>query len=327
MEVLAVQRSRIGRAARVALCALLGLGLGTRATSGAEPRWPGDLAVAPLAWTGLIFQVSGWLGEVRAELSLWTDAAGREAPGAPLAVPIATRGHGGTWVADLTTRIDPTWLPRRTSEFRAWFDPADGAVSGSTKLSLGPRPDRKIYRFTREGAERVRIEPRPGEAAAPPERWSQVVETFHPFRLADVGCRVVSDPAVLLFKISSLDRAGQAELAGHCVFSGKTLFEVDVEPLGVRRLAVDYRLRSEGAELRRAGRVAAVGFRVRARPVAGELDEDEVRLDLYVEEASRLPVLVRARVEVLGEVDVALAEVVAPRGAAALRPPAPRPGG
>ncbi len=307
---------RPGKRAAAALAALgLACALGA---SGARSAWRTEPAGGPVRWSALRYDAEGWLGTVSAEVRLWPGAlASLGAPAAPEGAGGGTIGDGDSWVARLVTRVDPALLPRKSSEIRAWFDPADGAVAGFTKLSLGPRPDRKVYRFARDGARRVRVQPGRGEESLLPRDWTRARTYFHAFEAETLGCRVVSDPAVLVFRISSAGSLDPADLEGWCVYSGKTLFSVEARIAGSRSVEADYRVRTDDGQTRRRGTVRTRVLRVLARPIAGE-PEDEMRVAIHLEEITRIPVQVTTRVELLGALDVKLSEVQAPKAAAEL---------
>ncbi len=242
------------------------------------------------AWETLRYEAKNAFGRVGGEIALR-----------------ATSDSAEAWVADARTWFRPRLLRDKGSERQTWFDPGDGAVERATRITTGPGPDKKIYRFTREGAHRVRIEPRPSEESLPPAQWSQVRESFHELATGAQGCAVVSAPEALLAGVSAAVAAGEAPPTGACVFLGKTFFRVAFRPAGLEQIDVNYRLR--GARGKRKGRAPARRVDVHAWPVAGELDiEEPFDLVLLVEEESGLPLRIRTPIAGFGEMDIALAE-------------------
>ncbi len=255
-----------------------------------EPRAPAPAVVIP-AWAALRYEAKNAFGRVGGEIALRATPAPAEA-----------------WVADVRTWFRPRLFRNKGSERQTWFDPDDGAVERSTKLTTGPRPDKKIYRFTPDGAHRVRIEPRSSEQELEPAQWSQVRESFHGIETAAHGCAVISAPEPLLAQVSAAVAAGEPPPSGACVFLGKTFFRVEFRPAGLERIPVNYRLR--GAGDKRKGRAPARRVDVHVWPVAGELDiEEPFDLVLLVEEETGLPLRIRTPVGGFGEMDIALAEV------------------
>jgi len=274
--------------------------VGARLASAADAP-PDPAAVPRPAWTALQFEASSWLASVRVEFEL------RPAPPGP-----ARGGDGASWLSIFRTRLESRILAEKTSETQARFEPATGMVSGYSKLLLGPSPNRKLYEFSRAGAERTRIEPAPGEAGDRPEVWSAVRKSFHPFEASALGCRLLSEPSVLVYEISSgaVDAGGHAD--GVCMFSGKTLFRLQIDDLGTRTLTVDYEIGASTPAQRRKGKLATECYRIFGQPVAGEQDEDDVHLEFCVDPSSHLPVQLTTGIRVLGTLSVRLVRVMAP---------------
>ncbi len=249
---------------------------------------------AALNWTALSYEAENALGRVGGEIALSPPPERRS-----------------TWVADVRTWFRPLLFWTKASTMRVWFDPRDGSVERLTKLTSGPRPDKKIYRFTESGAHRVRIEPDGSEGQLDPDRWThvQVRESFHDFRPAEHGCEVVSDPAAILVRLSSSEALAQGREERVCVLSGKTFYRVDLQPKGWERVRVDYRLTTgEGVETR-SGKTVTRRVKVRAHPVAGELDEEDLKLEIFVDEASGLPVQIRTPIAGFGSMEISLVKV------------------
>ena len=278
--------------------------------AGAWRAWAGGAASAPSdswrpAWSSLRFEASSFLANVSLDFEIQ--------PGPPGA---ASGGSGAVWLAIIRTRMDSTVLARKSSEIQARFDPGTGSVAGYSKLALGPSPDRKIYEFSPEGAHRTRIEPLPGESRDRPESWSAVRKSFHPFEARALGCQLLSEPSVLVYEIVSGGLSASSRAGGICVFSGKTLFRLDLQNLGSRTLAVDYDIGSRASVQRRTASVAAQCYRVVGRPIAGENDEEDIDVGFCVDPALHLPVELTSGIGPLGTLSMRLARVVAPHAPA-----------
>lgn len=280
---------------------VLGLGFclaGSRPMSAADAS-PARAAAPRPAWSSLRFEATSWLADVRVEFELRTEP------------PDAARGGSAEgWLSVFRTRMDSRVLARKTSETETRFDPGTGSVTGYTKLVLGPTPNRKTYQFSREGAARTRIDPRPGEARDRPETWSMVRKTFHPFETRALGCQLLSEPAVLVYEISSGALLASSHADGFCMFSGKTLFRLQIADLGSRTLDVDYEIDSRASTQRRNGRLEAECYRILGQPIAGENDEDDVHLEFCVDPRAQLPVQLSTGTGVLGNLSVRLVRVV-----------------
>lgn len=192
---------------------------------------------------------------------------------------------------------------------RVWFEPDSAAALERRKDRAGSRAYRKIFRFTPEGIESIRLAPADtSEAGLSPERWSRVEESSYPHpRGAD--CALVSEPTLLFYLVSAA-RVGPGEQIEICSFSGKTLsrlrLEVEVGP----RLRVDAAMLGSGGEGR--VEVETLRFRVHAEPVVPgqEVELDFLGLEgevaILVETERRLPVQIEGRLPPLGRLRVRL---------------------
>jgi hypothetical protein len=242
------------------------------------------------AWTSLRFGAKNAFGRVGGEIALRSPEQGPD-----------------TWIANVRTWFHPVLFWDKGWERQVWFNPDDGAVARSTKLTTGPKPDKKIYRFTAAGAHRVRIEPLPSETELEPTHWSQVRESFYEYRVEEHGCTLLSDPAALFARVSRAAAAGAPQPEGTCIFLGKTLYRVAFRRAGLEQVEVNYRVWGGGKK--RKGETQARRIEVYAWPVAGELDEEPMEVILLVEERSGLPLRIRTPVPGFGEMDIALEEV------------------
>jgi len=213
-------------------------------------------------------------------------------------------------LAELRTELAPILLAPRRALVQTWFDEASGGVSRRVTRAWEPRPDQKIYRFTPMGVERMRLEPRSGEADLPTSRWTHVRDSFIPFRAQDLGCDVVADAAALLYRATRLEAPSDATRLRACVFDGRTLYRLAIESGELRTLSVGYRVISAAGERHSPGTSRARLFRVRASAIAGDMESDPDPVEVFVDEESGLPVRAKLSVGALGTtVDVDLVEV------------------
>lgn len=212
-----------------------------------------------------------------------------------------------SWVAKLHTRMRSKLLPDNQATVRAWFDPATAIVTRFEKLSLGGEPNFKRFHFREGGVQRFRKEPVRGEDVRRPETWKSERESFVSFDAGSHGCRLISDPGVLVYLVSSGPGAWQEDPAA-CVVSGKTLYRVSLHERASGSQELRYRVRGGDPPLR-AGPMRVTRYEVIGQPVAGEMDESVTRMDLLVDSETQLPWKVVIR-EGPFRVDVQLAEVV-----------------
>jgi hypothetical protein len=257
-------------------------------TGAAQVQTAGD---SRIGWQRLVFRSGNLLTRFSAALEV-------------------TRGPDSL-LAELRTELSPILLTPRRSLVQTWFDDADGGVLRRVTRTWAPRPDEKVYRFTQEGVSRTRLEPLRGEAGLPTSRWSQVRESFIPFHARDLGCEVVSDAAALLYRASQLEAPGDAARLRACVFDGKTLYRLEIEPGETRTLPVGYEVLAAGGERRSPSTSRARHFTVRALPIAGEMEPYPTPVEIFLDEESGLPVRASLAVGDFGTiVDVDLAEIV-----------------
>jgi hypothetical protein len=289
---------------------LLALALLTLGMTSARPHPPAETTMRSRVtgvprFTALTYAASGAFGQLRAELE-FQPAAGAELT--------AGAGLEEAWVADVRMDSKPRLFWDKQTLMRTWFRPGDGEVLHATRLSVGRKSDRKVYRFRQDGAQRVRIEPsHPGEEDLPPGRWTHVKESFHAYSPDALGCSVVSDAAALFFLAASQDFSRGPGEAQHCLFSGKTLYELDIEPLGSGPFDVDYlEVFAKGNPTQRTGVVEALRWRMKARAVAGKLDEGDADLEVYLDAVTGVPLRIGSRMAGLGFLEVDLVRLVRP---------------
>jgi len=137
-----------------------------------------------------------------------------------------------------------------------------------------------------------------------------VRESFISFRAHDLGCDVVSDAAALIYRASRVGVPTDADLRA-CVFENRTLFRLAIESRETRTLPVRYKVRSAAGEHRSPRESRARHLVVRASPIVGEMGSRPTPVEVYLDEASGLPVRATLSVGDFGAtVDVDLVEVV-----------------
>ena len=246
---------------------------------------------APYEWRALHFSGSALLADFEAALELW-----EQAPAEP-----------GPWIAELRTQMRSLLLPDKETRVRAWFDPVTGAVARFDKLTLGPGPNFKRYRFREGGVQRTRREPLRTEEGQDYTAWSDERESFHRFDAAKHGCKVLSDPATLVYLVTWGPGSWARDPAA-CVFWGKTLYRLTLRPVDTLIHDISYRI-SGDVPHRRHARVEALRYDLVARPVAGNLEEEVTRLEILVDSGTGIPWRVVTR-EGPFAIDMELREVV-----------------
>ena len=260
-----------------------------------------------IAWTHLRYQGENLLGKLTATLTLRPPLH----DGAVKPRKHETTGGGLKTAMQLAlkTRIEPRFLPRRRSEIGVWFRPFDGAVLRHVKTRFGSDPYRKSYDFSASGVHRERRNPSDErEVKLPPEQWTRVRQAF--YGLSDHGCKVISDPAAMLYLASAPGFFAENAARTYCVFYGKHLYQVELRESGLQRAAVDYQALSAHQRERAQGLVETARVTIKAQPLDAsgpELPSSEY--EILLEKALRFPVRVHGVVAGLGEVTLKLEQV------------------
>jgi hypothetical protein len=181
-------------------------------------------------------------------------------------------------------------------------------------LKPGPGGSRKIYRFARDGAFRIRLEPDGrNEGSQPSENWTKTKQNFYPYDLPAAGCDQVTTPELLLYRASSRDPVtGDKPL---CAFVDDALYRVWLESRGEVLRPVDYVVNTGGTMHKYGGsrKLLRLALRVEpitpgADPAAFELLELRGTIAIYIDDGTRLPVLITGERAGAGELDIGLVE-------------------
>jgi len=288
--------------------------------AGEEP--PPALAAAdtghPVAgWSRLRYAAGGMVGSVSTQLEL-ADAAHRDMQVPPYTALANTTFQVATSpVMRLGIHVHTTTLfADSITEGTIWFDPGSGAVLQRDRLRPGWKGSRKIYRFGGAGASRIRLEPRDkAEAEQPSADWSKIKESYFPYDMTASGCKVVSDPILLLYLVSLPDYVNDSRSVQICTFFDDALYRVWLEPQGIERLEADYTVKSAGTLRKVSGRQETLKLLLRVEPVTAGADTSnfellELRgtLAIHLDTRSRLPVRISGERAGFGRLSIGLVE-------------------
>jgi hypothetical protein len=202
------------------------------------------------------------------------------------------------------------------TEGQVWFASGNLAVLQRDRLKPGAEGSRKIYRFTRDGAFRIRLEPNGREEARlPPANWTRLRRNFYPYDLPAAGCEAATSPELLLYLASSRDPLnGGIPL---CVFVDDALYRVWLESRGEAPRSVDFAMRTGGATRTVSGSRKALKLSLRVEPITPgadpasfELLELRGAIAIYIDTETRLPVLISGERTGAGELGVVLVKAV-----------------
>ncbi len=214
----------------IAVCLLSGNSLAAREES--SPAMP--------AWKKLVYEGSmlGLRSRIQIEVLKSSPQELRAATPALLEDVPLQRNPQHVLVMDIQAKGSNRYL----SSTRIWFDAGTGAVLQHEKTRTGKNPKRKVFRFTKEGASRIRQEPGSDrEAGMPVHTWSKIKPSFYPYDLKDAGCDTVTTPSVLLYLLSLDDTGAESSPPPRCVFFDGALYRVSFEDQGSEQLTVSYR--------------------------------------------------------------------------------------
>jgi hypothetical protein len=224
----------------------------------------------------------------------------------------------GAYMLASDTIIDSIFQPPVEILNRVWFDPKDATALGRIRLRKGEDDFKKTYRFTQQGVFRHRKEPvDQEEAKKDPEQWTDVVDTFYPHNLSQLGCPNVSERLLLVYIASAFEQLDNDKPLVLCVFGKRQLFEVQLKSAGLHSIKIDYVEKRQQNENRRQGKLKAQKILLETRPLESSLEKVEnfsflgfrKNIAFYIDPASRLPIQVSGEIPTVGKSTLKLQEV------------------
>ena len=198
-------------------------------------------------------------------------------------------------------------------EERVWFTAQDGLPYERDRLNQGDTVWLKSYCWEDQGVRRRKVEPGdPAEEQQPRNLWSQRTESLYRYPDGDAGCSVISDPALIVYKVSSL-----APVNGHgplelCVFGKKQLHRLLIRQEEASSLQVAYTVRSATREKTVVkGRILPLVYTVTAEniavadqaPEAFSLFGLEKDIRIYLDPVKGIPVRISGTADNIGALD------------------------
>jgi hypothetical protein len=274
-----------------------------------ESRSPG------VDWTGLRFEASRFGVSLTTTLEL-ADSSRREMQAPPYA---ALGNEGFQRVPGKVMRLDihavaASALEHYSTQGRVWFAARSIAVLQRDRLKPGPGGSRKVYRYTGDGAMRIRVEPNNREEGKqPPVDWTKIKRSFYPYDPIAAGCEFVTSPELLLYRASSGDPSNGGRPM--CVFDDDALYRVWLVPRDEAQRHVDYTVTSGGTGQKISGKRRILKLSLRVEPISPGADPADFELlelrgpvAIYLDTGNRLPVLISGERAGAGELDVRLVE-------------------
>lgn len=293
-------------------------GLGT-ASSRAQSFTNLKLDGGRISWSKLSFSAKSFAVSVTVDMQL------KALPAAEVAAALIASPRGiaiqpstpDAWHSVVNMSIDPIFRSPVKLMNEVWFNPKDAAALGWVRLDRGEDDQKKIYRFTREGVFRHRIEPRNRqEAKQNPEKWTDVKDSFYPYNLARLGCPSVSENLVLVYIVSAAVNSLIRLPMSVCIFGKRQLHNVRLRSGGIQTLNIDFIERRAQGDIRRQGKVEALEIIIEGTPMV--TDQEEVEkfsflgfhkdIAIFVDPVSRLPIQASGFLPTVGQVDLKLSE-------------------
>ena len=196
-----------------------------------------------VAWTRLLFHAKNFWVEVSTEIQLASIPANQiEALllSTPQGHPIRPASAGASQMT-VNTTIDPRFRSGVSIYNRIWFNSADATALGRIRLRRGEDDFKKIYRFTKQGVFRHRLEPKnKKEASQAPENWTDIKDSFYPYDQNRLGCPGVSERSLPIYILSAVTTYRLEDAFYLCVFGKRQLHRVTLRKAGESLLKINY---------------------------------------------------------------------------------------
>lgn len=201
---------------------------------------------------------------------------------------------------------------------QVWCDFKNAAALQRVRLRQGKKNWEKTYRFTNNGVFRLRKKPNdPNETNPPIEHWTNIEKSFYPYDLKSIGRPCVLEPSALMVLVSLFDFSIGSEPLSLCVFNKKQLHNVQIRATELKRLKVNYIEKSIKSEVWKAGEIDSIKISFKTRSLAGENQKSEEfsflglkgDFDIYIDQVSKIPVLVSGKIPGFGKLDIGLCKV------------------
>jgi hypothetical protein len=271
-------------------------------------------------WTQLSYKIKNFSTEVNVQVQLESlPAAEVEAAliKSPQGVPIKVWRPESNKISVLYT-VDSIFKPPVETINQVWFNPKDATVLGRIRLRRGKADFKKIYRFTEQGVFRHRREPiDQQETSKPPEKWTDLKDSFYTYDRDQLGCPNVTERMVLIYIASAAEISKSMQPLSFCVFGRRQLFHVRLKPEGFHSLKVDFIETKQQSEIRRRGEVGALKIALEIQPLASGLKELEdfsflgfqEDIAIFIDPVSDLPLQISGKIPMVGNLTIKLYEV------------------
>jgi hypothetical protein len=289
-----------------------------------SPTWAQSISHLKLdanqvAWTQLSFHAKNFWVEVSTDVQL-ASIPTSEIKALLLSTP---KGHPVRPAAPeasqmtINTTIDPAFRSPVNIYNRIWFNPIDAAALGRIRLRRGEDDFKKIYRLTKQGVFRHRMEPKnKREVSLAPEKWTDIKDSFYPYDLDRMGCSSVTESSLLIYIVSAAAASMQEDSLSLCVFGKRQLHRVTLRNAGVFPISVSFTEKTQQAETHKEGIVKTIKITLTSEPMESDLNEAEnfsflgFRRDIsiYLDPISQLPIQASGIIPTVGKTHLRLRE-------------------
>jgi hypothetical protein len=198
-------------------------------------------------------------------------------------------------------------------EERVWFTAQDGLPYERDRLNRGDALWMKSYCWEDKGVRRRKFEPEnPVEGQRSRPLWSQRTESLYRFPDNSTGCSAISDPALIVYKISRLAPGIGQDPFELCVFGKKQLHRLIIRQGQALPLKVAYTVQSATRERTVVkDRILPLVYTVTSENIAAADQAPEAfslfglqkDIRIYLDPSKGIPVRISGTAGPIGELD------------------------
>jgi hypothetical protein len=272
-----------------------------------------------VAWTRLSFHTKNFWVEVSTDVQLASMPASEiEALliSTPQGHPIRPASSEASQMT-INTTIDPKFRSPVNIYNRIWFNPADATALGRIRQRRGEDDFKKIYRFTKQGVFRHRMEPKnKKELSLVPEKWTDINDSFYPYDLDRLGCSGVSERSLPIYILSAAGTSKLEDSLSLCVLGKRQLHRVTLRKAGEHTIDVSFIEKRHEAQVHKTGTVKSIKFTLTSEPMESDLGEPEnfsflgfhKDISIYIDPVTHLPLQASGIIPTVGKANLKLRE-------------------
>ena len=273
-----------------------------------------------VSWTQLSFHAKNFWVEVSTDVQLASVPASEIETmmiSTPSGIPVQPEAPEA-YQMTIHTTIDPRFRSPVRIYNRIWFNPSDAKALGRIRLRREEDDFKKIYRFTKQGVFRHRIEPKnKKEARLAPREWTDRNETFYPYDQARLGCSGVSERSLPIYILSAALTSTLEDSMSLCVFGKRQLHRVTLRKAGRHPISVSFIKKNQQSETRKQGMIKSIKFTLNSEPMESDLKEPEnfsflgfhKDISIYVDPVSGFPIQASGIIPTAGKATLKLKKV------------------